>query len=181
LTQLSDSIHEPFIIKDCRCDEFSKLVSPSDESQTADLELCIQLLQYLDKYHRSISMYYSASIYLARAYKYGQASPVLGIESSFCLSLRQHAWIPVVGGKLLKPGDVYLLSSNSETSVFGRYVPHLDVSKVLPTNSDFISNILGIKQQVTHRTMFELFMKWSCDLDGDSLWKLINETDTSDM
>jgi hypothetical protein len=174
-------IHEPFIIQDYRCEEFNKLVSPSDESQTVDLELCVQLLQYLDNYHQSASMYYAASVMLARAHKYGHGTPIRAIESSFCLSVRQHAWIPVIGDKLFKPGDVYFLPQNSETSVFRRYIPHLDVSKISLKNGDFIYNILGIKSQVTHRTMFELLMKWSCDLDSESLWKLVNQTNTSDM
>jgi hypothetical protein len=34
---------------------------------------------------------------------------------------------------------------------------------------------------VTHRTMFELLMKWSCNLDSESLWNLVKEANTSDM
>jgi len=180
IPQLSESIYEPFIIKDHVCEEFDKLVLSSDQSPTDDLELCAELLQYLHNQHRSVSMYYTASIFLARGYKHNP-TPIQGIESSFCLSLRRHAWIPVVGGKLFKPSDVYLLSSDHQTSAFRQYVPHLDESKVSLNNTDFINNILGIKSHVTHRTMFELLMKWSCDLDSESLWNLVNQTNTSDM
>jgi len=182
IPQLSESIYEPFIIKDHVCEEFDKLVLSSDQSPTDDLELCAELLQYLHNQHRFVSMYYTASIFLARGYRHNHnPTPVQGIESSFCLSLRRHAWIPVVGGKLFKPNDVYLLSSDHQTSAFRQYVPHLDESKVSLNNTDFINNILGIKSHVTHRTMFELLMKWSCDLDSESLWNLVNQTNTSDM
>jgi len=173
-------IYEAFMIQDYRCEEFNKLISPSDESQTIDSELCVQLLQYLDKHHSYISMYYVASISLMRAHKFGHG-PIKGVDSLFCLSLRQHAWIPVIGGILYKPEDVYFLQQNSETFAFRRYVPHLDVSKVSLYDEDFIYKILGIKQQVKHQTMFELLMKWSCDLDSESLWNLVKQTNTSDM
>ena len=178
IPKLSEMVHEPFIIQDYCCEEFNKLVSPPDETQTADLELCVQLLQYLDNHHRSISMFYAASVMLARAHKYGHATPIQAVNSSFCFSLRQHAWIPVVGDKLFKPSEVYLLSSNNQTSVFRRYVPHLNESKVSLKDPDFIDNILGIKSQVAPRTIFDLLIKWSCDLDGDSLSSLINQTNT---
>jgi hypothetical protein len=166
---------EPFIIQDFRCEEFDKLISLAEEGQTVDLELCAQLLQYLDKHHQSVSLYYAASVMLARAHKFGHATPIKAIESSFCLALRQHAWIPVVGDKLFKPNEVYLLSSDNQTSAFRRYVPHLNESKVSLHNRDFIFNILGIQQHVSHRMMFELLMKWSCDLDSESLWNLVNQ------
>jgi len=173
-------IHEAFTIQDYRCEEFNKLISPSDESQAADFELCIQLLQYLDRHHSYVSVYYVASISLTRSHKYGHG-PIKAIESSFCRSLRQHTWIPVIGDILYKPGDVYFLQENNETSAFRRYVPHLDISKLSLRNEDFIYNILGIKSQVTHQIMFELLMKWSCDLDSESLWNLVKQTNTSDM
>jgi len=174
-------VYEPFLIKDYRCEEFNELVSASDENQTANLELCVQLLQYLDAHHPSVSVNYAASVVLARAHKFGHGTPIKAIESSFCLSLRQHAWIPVIGDILYKPSDVYFLRPNSETSAFRRYVPHLDISKVSLRNEDFIYNILGIKSQVTYQTMFELLMKWSCDLDSEPLWNLVKQTNTSDM
>ncbi len=176
IPKLIDMVHEPFIIQDFRCEEFNKLVSSSDENQTVDLELCVQLLQYLDKHHRSVSSYYAASVMLARAHKYGHATPIKAIESSFCLALRQHAWIPVVGDKLFKPSEVYLLPADSQISAFRRYLPHLNDSKVSLHDEDFIYNILGIKSQVAPRTIFELLMKWSCGLDSESLWNLVNQT-----
>ncbi|CAF3761406.1 unnamed protein product [Adineta steineri] len=181
IPQLSESIYEPFLIKDCSCKEFDKLVSLPNENQTENIELCIRLLQYLHDQHRLISTYYSASVYLVRTSKYNQSTPEQGIESSFCFSLRRHAWIPVIGNKLYKPNEVYLLSSDNQTSVFQQYLPHLDVSKVSLNNKDFIFNILGIKSQVTHQTIFELLMKWSCDLDSETLWNLVNGINTSDI
>lgn len=174
-------IHEPFIIQDYSCEEFNKLILPSDESQSPDLELCIQLLQYLDKHHQIVSVNYAATVLLARAHKYGNATPIKAIDSSFCNALQQNAWIPVIGDILCKPRDVYLIPSNSETSVFRRYVPHLDTSKVSLRNEDFVYKILGIKPQVRHGTIFELFMKWSCDLDSESLWNLVTQSNNSDM
>jgi len=174
-------IYEPFKIKDYRCEEFSKLISSSDENQTPDRELCVQLLQYLDKNHPSVSVNYAAPIVLARGDKYGQGTAIKAIESSFCLSLRQHAWIPVDGGLLYKPSEVYFLRQDSETFAFRRYVPHLDISKLSLRNEDFIHNILGIKGHVTHQMMFELLMKWSCNLDSESLRNLVEQTNTSHM
>ncbi|UJR37109.1 hypothetical protein I4U23_029813 [Adineta vaga] len=179
ISRLSEQIDEPFIIKDCSCQEFDKLISTLDENNIDDLDLCGQLLQYLNNQYQHTALYYSASVCLAYTYKHNP-TPISGVESSFCLSVRQHAWIPVVGGKLFKPNDVYLLSSDNQTSAFRRYVPHLDESKVSLNNTDFISNILGIKRYVSHRTMFELLMKWACDLDMETLWNLVNQTNTSD-
>lgn len=177
---LSEMIYEPFIIQDYHCEEFTKLVSSTDESQATDSEICVQLLQYLDRNYKNVSQHYIATIMLARAHKSGNATPIKGVESSFCNSLRQSTWIPVTGGILYKPSDVYLLPPNSKTSPFRQYVPHLDESKISLTNEDFIYNILGIKSQVEHQTMFELLMKWSCDLHRKSLWKLVEETNTLD-
>ena len=174
-------IYQPFIIEDCCCEEFIQLVSSTEDSPTIDPELCVQLLQYLDRHFQQTLHYYTASVMLARPHKYHRHIPIKGIESSFCLSMRQHAWIPVSGGKLLKPGDVYLLQRSTPTYIFRRYVPHLDDSKVTLNNPNFIYDILGIKSQVEHRTMFELFMKWSCNLDSESLWNLVNQTHISDM
>lgn len=180
IPSLIEMIYDPFKIKDLRCEEFDKLVSPSGDNQTPDLELCVQLLQYLDKYHPSLCSNYAASIVLTRGDKGGQGIPIKAIESSFCHSLRGQTWIPVEGGLLYKPSEVYYLQSNSETSVFRRYVPHLDTSKLSLHNEDFVNNILGIQRHVTHRTMFELVMKWSCNLDREALWNLVQETNTSD-
>ena len=179
MAQLSEFVNEPFIIKDCICEEFDKLVSSLDENEPNDLDLCGQLLQYLDKHYRYINPFFAASVFLARTYKYNPTL-VQGIESSFCLSLRQHAWIPVLGGKLFKPNDVYLISQDSQTSAFRRYVPHLDESKISLTNRDFLFNILGIQQSVSAGMIFELLMKWPCDLDKEALWNLVNQTQTSD-
>ncbi len=177
----SNMIYESFIIQDYRCDEFDKLVSSTEDNQTADPELCVKLLQYMDNLHENISMYgyYLASMSLSRAHKFGHGA-IKTIESSFCLSVRRHAWIPTNGNKLCKPSDVYLLSPDNETFAFQRYVPHVDLSKLSLKNKNFIYDILGIKSQVTHRTMFELFMKWSCDLDSKSLWALVDQTNTTD-
>ncbi len=95
---------------------------------------------------------------------------VQGVESSFCLSLRKHSWIPVADGQFLKPTDVYYLPENNP---FRRYVPCLDQSKIPLRDQNFIQ-LLGFKQEIIPMTMFELLMKWSCNLDSDSLWTLIN-------
>ncbi|CAF1395347.1 unnamed protein product [Rotaria sordida] len=181
IPKLSEMIHEPFIIQDFCCEEFNKLVTPLDANQTVDHELCVQLLQYLDRHYQYVSHYFTGSVMLVRGHQYGQNTPIKGIESSFTLSVRQHAWIPVVGDALFKPSDVYLLPSNSPTYAFRRYIPHLDESKVSLKSLEFIHNILGIKSQVKHRTIFELFMKWSCNLDSQSLWDLIKQTETLDI
>jgi hypothetical protein len=84
--------------------------------------------------------------------------------------MRKHSWIPVAGGQLFKPTDVYVLPMNNP---FRRYVPCLDLSKIPLRNEDFIK-LLGFKQQILHMTMFELLMKWSCNLDSESLHQLID-------
>ncbi|CAF3404047.1 unnamed protein product [Rotaria socialis] len=181
IPQLSEMVHDTFIIQDCSCDEFNKLVSPSGDNQTVNLELCVRLLQYLDSHYRDDPSYYAGSVSLFRPHKFARHTPIKGIESSFCLSLRQHAWIPVHGDILLKSSEVYLLPPNDPTSVFRRYVPHIDESKVRLKEQEFIYNILGIRSKIEHRTIFELFMKWSCNLDSESLSKLINQANTSDI
>ncbi|CAF1595055.1 unnamed protein product, partial [Didymodactylos carnosus] len=159
------------VIKDYQCNESDKLVA------SADIDLCAQLLVSLDRFHRFISSYYTASVVLSHGS--GQYSPAQGVESSFCLSVRQHVWIPVVGNQLLKPAEVYFLPQSNNNNVpsssfFCRYVPHLDSAKVPLNDNDFIDNILVLKKQVLPMTMFELFMKWSCSLDSDTLWRLVN-------
>lgn len=173
-------IYEPFIIQDYSCEEFNKLIS-SDEKHPTDLELCVQLLRYLDQRYQYIAHYFTATVMIARGHQYGQQTKIKGIESSFCLDVRQSAWIPVSGNVLRKPADVYLLSSNSPIAAFRRYIPHLDESKLTLTNPEFIYNILGIKSQVEPRTIFELFMKWSCDLESQKLSTLIKQTEALDM
>jgi hypothetical protein len=174
MNKLSDFIHEPFIIKDNICDEFDQLVLPSEEHPKGNRELCIQLFQYLQNYYRPFARFFTASVVSARQQKHGQGGEIAGVESSFCLSLRQHAWIPVAGGELMKPTDVYCLSGENET--FRPYVPHLDVTKLVVQDADFLFNIVGLQKEVAARTMFELLMKWSCGLDSASLWQLIGST-----
>ncbi|CAF5100660.1 unnamed protein product, partial [Rotaria sp. Silwood1] len=84
--------------------------------------------------------------------------------------LRTHSWIPVIGGQFYKPIDVYYLPVNHP---FRHYVPCLDQAKISLKNENFI-NLLGFKREILPITIFELFMKWSCNLDSDSLWNLIN-------
>ena len=181
IPSLSEMIYEPFKIKDLVCDEFNKLVSPSDENQTPDRELCVQLLQYLDVHHETVSPNYVATIILDRADKFGHSTPIKGVQSSFRSSLCQHAWIPVDGGLLCKPGDVYLIQSNNATAPFRRYVPHVDTSNLTLRNGDLAYSILGMKPEIPHKAIFELLMKWSCNLDSESLWNLVNEPNTPEM
>ncbi|CAF4554662.1 unnamed protein product [Rotaria sp. Silwood2] len=166
ISSISELIHEPFIIKDWYSDEFERLISSKDN----DIQQCIQLLLYLHQHHKSIAMYYVASVICTRT-RYMNMPPIKGVESSFLRLLRQHSWIPVVGGKLFKPTDVYCLKSNHQ---FHRYVPHVDLVKVPLKDVDFMFNILGLRKEITSMTMFELFMKWSCNLDRDSLYHIIN-------
>ncbi|CAF3623985.1 unnamed protein product [Rotaria sp. Silwood1] len=180
IPELNDIIRQPFIIEDCCCNEFNILVAPSNNT-AADIDLYSKLLIYLDRHHAALAPWYTASIILADQVKSGRRRPEKNIPSTFCLSLRQHAWIPIEGGKLAKPDDVYCLSPKSETSFFHRYVSHLDQSKVSLNNRDFILNILGLQEHVLPTTMFELFMKWSCDLDRDALWMLLSDTNQLDI
>ena len=143
--------------------------------------MCVQLLHYLDVNHESVSPNYVATIVLDRADKFGHGVSIQGVESSFRSSLRQLAWIPVDGNLLCKPSDVYLIPSNNETAAFRRYLPHVDMSILTLRNPDFVYNILGMKSEVTHQTMFELLMKWSCNLDSESLWNLVNDRNTPEM
>jgi hypothetical protein len=107
--------------------------------------------------------------------------PITNIPSTFCLSMREHTWIPIQGGKLAKSDDVYCLHPRSETLFFHRYVQHLDQTKLSLNNKHFILNILGLKEHILPITMFEIFIKWSCGLDRDVLWTLINQTNQLDM
>ncbi len=180
IPELNQTILQPFIIEDCCCNEFNTLVTPSN-NPIADIDLCIKLLIYLDRYHETLSNYYTASIIYVDQLKSGRRRPVKTIPSTFCLSLRQHAWIPIEGDKLAKSDDVYCLHPKSETILFRRYVSHLDQTKLSLNNRDFIFNILGLKEHVLPMTMFEIFMKWSCTLDRDTLWTLLNQTNQLDM
>ncbi|CAF2878871.1 unnamed protein product [Rotaria sp. Silwood2] len=180
IPELNDIIRQPFIIEDCCCNEFNILVAPSNNT-TAGIDLYSKLLIYLDRHHAALASCYTASIILADQVKSGRRRPEKNIPSTFCLSLRQHAWIPIEGGKLAKPDDVYCLSPKSETSFFHRYVLHLDQSKVSLNSREFMLNILGLQEHVLPMTMFELFMKWSCGLDLDALWMLLSDTNQLDI
>lgn len=168
-------IHQPFIIEDCSCNEFNKLITSCDNI-AVDIDLCTKLLIYLDRHHATRSQFYTASIILMDQVKSGRRKPEKGIPSTFSLSLRQHAWIPIEGGKLAKPDDVYCLHPESQTAVFRHYIPHLDQTKLSLTNRDFRLNILGLKEHVLPVTMFKLFMKWSCGFDRDILETLLTES-----
>lgn len=178
IPELSETICQPFVIEDCSCNEFNMLVTPSNNS-AADIDLCIKLLSYLDQFYDKFSGYYAASIILSDQAKSGRRRPEKNIPSTFCLSLKQHAWIPIEGGKLAKPDDVYCLHPNSETLFFRRYVSHLDQTKLQLKNRNFILNILGLKEHVTTMTMLEMLMKWSCSFERDTLWALLSQLDQS--
>jgi hypothetical protein len=131
--------------------------------------LYTKLLIYLDCYHSTCSRYYKASIIYLDQIKSGRRRPITDIPSTFSLALKHQAWIPIQGGKLAIPDDVYNLHPKSETLFFRRYVPHLDQTVVSLKNREFILNILGLKEHVLPITMFELFMKWSCGFDRETL------------
>ena len=181
MRELSETIHEPFIIRDHLCHEFEKLVSPVVESGTADYETCTQLLQYLHDQYEQMACYYAVSIFIARAQKFGESKSIASADSSFLQSLRQHAWIPALDGKLYKPSEVYCLPMKDQMSACRRYVPHLDFEKLNLGKAEFIYKTLGMQQQIAPRTIFELLMKWSCNLDKEPLWTLIQSTNPSDM
>ena len=172
--ELTNLIHEPFFINDYLCDEFEMLMSSEP-----NYDLCVQLFQYLQDHYRTTSQYYMVSVVKSRHQKTGQNEQVFAVESSFCLALRKYAWIPVTGGKLCKPEDVYCLTSSYDT--FRQYVTHLDVTKVSVINEDFIFNILGIQKVFPVKILFGLLMKWSCNLDQESLDNLIRSTKSSDL
>ncbi|CAM4933155.1 unnamed protein product [Rotaria socialis] len=168
IATLSSLIYEPFFITDYCCDEFDALVSSKDNLDAARYT---PILLYFDRHFESISAYFVASVIRARSRHTLGIGPVKGIESSFYSLLRKHPWIPV-GSQFLKPTDVYFLPLNHP---FSRYVPHLDRSKIPLKNTNLI-RLLGFQQEITRMTMFEFFMKWSCDLDRDSLGKLMHMT-----
>ena len=177
--ELSESIHDPFEIRDFRCDEFEKLLSSSEDNPSKQYDLCLQLFQYLHDQYAITSKYYSASIVVNRGRYSAIENHIRGIVSSFCSLLKRSNWIPIFGGKLSQPGEVYCLPTNN--NAFREYVPHIDFTKLRLTDFDFIYNILGIQQQVAPRTIFELLMNWSCHLDSESLWNLVKENRTSEM
>ncbi|CAF2946901.1 unnamed protein product, partial [Rotaria sp. Silwood2] len=139
--KLSILIFEPFIIQDYRCEEFDALILSKDN---VGVEQYSQILLYLNYCFSSVGHYFASSVIRSRDQHTGNSMPVLAVESSFCLSLRKHSWIPVI-----------------------------DQVKIPLKNENFI-NLLGFKREVFPITIFELFMKWSCNLDSNSLWNLIN-------
>ena len=174
IENLSSRLFEPFIIRDYRCDELDTLISSTDHLSD---EQYIEILLYLDYSYRSLARYYVASVIRSRERNTGDAEPIAGVESSLCLSLRKHSWIPIIDGQLFKPTDVYCLPMENP---FRRYVPCLDPSRVPLKDKTFV-NLLGFKMEISPKTMFELLLKWSCNLDSDSLWKLINDNQQTTM
>ena len=166
-------ICHPFIIEDCSCDEFNILVAQLNNTPT-DIDFCVSLLTYLDRHHATFSKYYLASIIAADQVKSGRRHADARIPSTFCLSLKHHIWIPIEGNKLAKADDVYNIHPKSETLCFRRYVQHLDQTKLTLTNREFVTSTLGLKEHVLPVTMFEIFMKWSCDLNQNILWMMLN-------
>ncbi|CAF4753864.1 unnamed protein product [Rotaria socialis] len=180
IPELNEMIHQPFTIEDCSCNEFNTLIA-SCNNIAVDIDLCTKLLIYFDRHHATLSQFYTASIILMDQVKSGRRRPKKGIPSTFYLSLRQHAWIPIEGDQLAKPDDVYCLHPKSETAVFHRYIPHLDQTKLSLNNQDFRLNILGLKEHVLPVTMFEIFMKWSCGFDRDVLLALLSESNHANV
>ncbi|CAF1279749.1 unnamed protein product [Adineta steineri] len=170
---LSSLIFEPFIIEDNCSDELDTLIMSKD---SLNANQYFEILRYLDYTFKFFGSYYASSVIRSRDRHTGETAPVHGVASSLCLSLRKHSWIPVSDGQLYKPSDVYYLPINNP---FRRYVPCLDPSVVRLSDMNFVQ-ILGFKQEISHMTMFELLMKWSCNLNSDMLWKLINMTDEQD-
>ncbi len=171
--KLSSLVFEPFAIQDSSCDEFDTRIS---SKENVGVDQYSKILRYLDYCFQSTSHFYASSVIRTRELYTGNPTPILGVESSFGLSLRKYLWIPVIDGQFYKPTDVYYFPSNHP---FSRYVPCLDQSKIQLRNQDFIK-LLGFKLQILPKTMFELFIKWSCNLDTDSLWNLIKD-ETSNM
>ena len=163
---LSALIFEPFTIQDYSCEEFDTLITSKDITHAQYLEI----LLYFDHYFSTIASYFTATVIKSRERYLGIGVAIQGIESSFCLSLRKHSWIPISNEQLFKPTDVYILPINSP---FRRYVPCLDQIKCPLKNLDFLK-LLGFKQEILPMTIFELFMKWSCNLDPQSLQQLID-------
>ncbi|CAF1666475.1 unnamed protein product, partial [Adineta ricciae] len=171
--ELATIICQPFIIEDCSCDEFNTLVAQLNNT-TTDIDFCVSLLTYLDRHHPTLSKYYLASIISADQVKSGRRQADTRIPSTFCLSLRHHIWIPIEGNRLAKADDVYNIHPKSETLCFRRYVQHLDQAKLTLTNRSFVVDTLGLKEHVLPITMFELFMKWSSNLNQNILWMMLN-------
>ena len=174
IESLSDSIMDPFEIRDIRCDEFERLLSSEDDPRKK-FSLCVDLFQYLHDLYRDTAPFYTASIVLKRNRYGGYGDTNRGIPSSFCSLLRNSSWIPVGGDTLSKPADAYYFPTDS---IFQQYLPHIDTTRLQLKNSDFICSILGIQSNVSTRTIFELLMKWSCNLDSESLWTLIKQSGT---
>ncbi|CAF3529276.1 unnamed protein product, partial [Rotaria sp. Silwood2] len=110
-------IFEPFIIQDNRCDEFDALILSKDN---VSVEQYSQILLYLDNCFELVKHFFASSVIRSRDQHTGNPTPVLAVESSFCLLLRTHSWIPVIGGQFYKPIDVYYLPVNHS---FHHYVP----------------------------------------------------------
>ncbi len=170
---LTNRLHDSFIIRDYICEEFEALFSSNP-----DYQLCVKLLDYLNSNCSEMQNFVTASVIRSRLLKQPQPRPELGLPSSFLLLLWNQVWIPVGEGKLMKPGEVYLLSQPQD--VLRRYVPHIDTSLISLRKDSPLINTLGIRQEIPSRILFNLLMKWSCDLDEESLNKLIQSTHTSE-
>jgi hypothetical protein len=175
IEQLNHRLHEPFFIRDYTCNELETLLSSPD----LDYQLCVKLMDHLNKNYAEMHHAMSAAVLRSRFAKSAKPRPELDFPSSFSRSLCKHAWIPVGEGKLMKPNGVYLLSEHQR--ILHRYVPHVDSSRVALQQKDPLVGALGLRCEIAKRTLFNLFMKWSCDLDEKSVDQLIQSTHPSDM
>ena len=176
IPQLSEIIHQPFVVDDYHCEELEIILTPSN-----DIDFYAKLLLYFDRNHPMLTKYYMASIISKDQIKSGRRRAETTIPSTFSLSMREYSWIPIEGGRLSKSIDVYCLNPQSDTSFFRRYIQHLDQTKVSFTNQQFPREILGIQEHVLPLTILELFIQWSCGLDREILWTLINQTSQLEM
>lgn len=179
INELAERIYHPFQIRDYSCSEFERLLASVEDDPTKQYELCTQLVQYLQDHYENTKGYYVGSVVIKRSGVRGSEEPIKGIPSSFCSLLRKRSWIPVSGNKLLKPSEVYCLPPNN--NFFCQYVPHIDMIKVQLNNPSFIYDILEIKKQVAPKTMFELLLQWSCNLERDAVDNMIKANQSSPL
>ena len=165
---LTNQVFEAFVIRDHVCDEFDSLILSIKDSNTNQYA---EILNYFDSCFEGVEYFLSSQIILLREKDRLDAEHIISVESSFLLSLRKHAWIPARDGKCYQPSDVYFLP---RSNVFSHYFPCLDESKVKLKNERLI-DFLTLKREIKPNKMFELFMQWSCKINGDSLWNLIAE------
>ncbi|CAF3365211.1 unnamed protein product [Rotaria sp. Silwood2] len=183
-----------YVVNDFTCPEFIDIFRNSDNNDIKNLNLhydtCHQLLLYINKKWAKIQHYFRVKIYSV-----GNPYPLEEVDSTFCINLKQYAWIrtqcieyvydvqtekinknEII--KLKQPSNVVVQNSDYHANAFIHYFPYIDNIKL---NSDLIMK-LNINNRIEPQDIIVRLLEYINDWSYTSLSNIDifrrNEDDT---